>query len=1094
MGNQFGQDGRGGSLARKLGLALGLLLLGTLDRASGQVVPGAANTLRDGFETPKVAWRQEQTDATFKLYVHERTKRAAHEGLQSEGFHFEAGIGGGLYYSYPLPRIVVTDDLRVSLYVRSNRAGVQVLGRIVLPNDIDPESRRPSFVFIPSTSFENAQRWQKIELADMLPAIEQQAKVLRASSRRKVSLEGAYLERLVVNLYGGEGETEVYLDELTIAPVTTEVVEAHGRMIRGEKSKLVTNGSGEGASARTVSDRPRTDAEPLEPVGPGTRMKLDRSRLTKDGFPYLFSGVRAPGADPRTLRRVGADLLVIPRGTDEETIRAASAAGLLLMPELGSPSEKQQPTADQILGEAAAFPTGGEVAFWSVGHNLGNSPDPTVRAAALRKVRETALALRKEKPGGTGLSTATVLGMLPEYARIPENLDAIGIPTPTWAAAIEPYEQFQYLDQRRFLTARGNADALIWSTIDVSAPPIYQEQIWGTDPPPAWGIPHVQPEQIRLATYAALASGCRGLCYVGDETLTQASGRMNLIEMMLLNEEIDLLEPILADPDKQIRMLDTYMPDPPPQPPVSLFALNQPITSRVRTVKEFPPHPSIRAAAITTKDRRGTLLLVADYAKYGQFQPPQMAVDEVRLLVPGARDAHAYLITPGGVTTLQESPGEPGGHLIPLKSFGVSAIVLVTTNTELKDQIETAINKVRPFAIEKAIEQAELQLAWVTEIDERIRALDHAQKESAQLLATSEEIIKAARSALEREDYRTAWDEARRAARPLRILMRYHFMAAYDELIKVLNSPELPCGPVIYNPPESPEDLEKRRSYWVKTHKTPFDPSPKPKARLISPVACPPLASFDTLPQAWKWIDDWIPTGKLSANLMPDGDFTDPKVLKKGDWTIENYKLDDVQASVLLKKGAGADKGGPDKEGNAVILDTKPRQGLRLDDLPPFVDHPLAAIRSPDIPVSARQVYRISAMVYVSKQSAPGVGGLIVRDSIGGERLQYRTSNALADDWFEVVLYRKAPVDGTMNVLIGLAGYGFAAVDDVKVEVIADKLSPEELAPLKAQAKARRDKAAADALIDAPGPNLTRPNTTPAAGRAARTSRGSLLR
>ncbi len=34
--------------------------------------------------------------------------------------------------------------------------------------------------------------------------------------------------------------------------------------------------------------------------------------------------------------------------------------------------------------------------------------------------------------------------------------------------------------------------------------------------------------------------------------------------MALLNEEIDLLEPILADPDKAVRMIDTYLPDPPP--------------------------------------------------------------------------------------------------------------------------------------------------------------------------------------------------------------------------------------------------------------------------------------------------------------------------------------------------------------------------------------------------------------------------------------------------------------------------------------------------------------------------------------------------
>src|SRR6185312_10653653 len=95
----------------------------------------------------------------------------------------------------------------------------------------------------------------------------------------------------------------------------------------------------------------------------------------------------------------------------------------------------------------------------------------------------------------------------------------------------------------------------------------------GTDTPPSWGQPRVQPEQLRLSTYAALAGGCRGICYRADSDLTREPGRMNMIEMALLNEEIDLLEPILADPDKAIRMLDTYLPDPPPPRPVTLFQM-----------------------------------------------------------------------------------------------------------------------------------------------------------------------------------------------------------------------------------------------------------------------------------------------------------------------------------------------------------------------------------------------------------------------------------------------------------------------------------------------------------------------------------------
>ena len=122
---------------------------------------------------------------------------------------------------------------------------------MVLPDDVDPDSRRPSFVLVPGTIFETAERWQKLELADMLPSIERQARVLRASTKRKVSLEGAYLERLIVNIYGGEGETEVYLDELTVGPVPPELAAApSGRAVArgvGPDHRRQSEGTGRAA-------------------------------------------------------------------------------------------------------------------------------------------------------------------------------------------------------------------------------------------------------------------------------------------------------------------------------------------------------------------------------------------------------------------------------------------------------------------------------------------------------------------------------------------------------------------------------------------------------------------------------------------------------------------------------------------------------------------------------------------------------------------------------------------------------------------------------------------------------------------------------
>jgi hypothetical protein len=65
----------------------------------------------------------------------------------------------------------------------------------------------------------------------------------------------------------------------------------------------------------------------------------------------------------------------------------------------------------------------------------------------------------------------------------------------------------------------------------------------------------------------------------------------------------------------------------------------------------------------------------------------------------------------------------------------------------------------------------------------------------------------------------------------------------------------------------------------------------------------------------------------------------------------------------------------------------------------------------------------------------PGAGGLIIRDSLGGEPLQYRTTDALPE-WSEVILYRRSPEEGALSVTLGLAGFGEAFFDDLRIEPI----------------------------------------------------------
>jgi len=971
----------------------------------------ASAVIRDGFESPGTVWKQEQTDTTITLKTHERTTRAAHEGRTSERFRFGSGLGSGFYFSYGLPKLPVTAALRASLFVRASRAGVQVYARVVLPADTDPETKQPSYLLVPGTIYDNVDRWQRLEVLDLRASLERQARVLRASSRRPVGLDGAYLEQIVVNLYTGSGDTEVFLDELSVGPVPAGLAAAHAGAEPGVRPGPV--GVGVGAAA-----------DPAPPPGKAqARVRLDRNRLKRRGDDglyqdWVFTGVLAPGADVASLRNVGGfDVLIDDLDAEPKRWADAAARGFLLMPKVGRRGDGP-PDPDRVFAAASGFPHKGSVLAWDLGDRLGLDADLASRKQELNAVRSTVSKLRELPAGTSRLTTGTVEDDLRQYARAPQNLDMMGIRPTAWASSHSPISTYQYLRQRRDLTVRSNAGALYWAMLPAAAPASTVHSIWGHDVPPAWGNPVVQPEQLRLMTYAALSAGYRGLAYQGDAELTRGTdpGRMLLLEMALLNAEIDLCESIIANGADPIPMYYAFDPDPPVLPPPG-GRINQATLKK----EEMKPLGAIRTSAIGTRDRRGVLLLVADYNGAAQFQPAQSSRDVVKITVIVPEGAQAFEISPGRVRVLERERAV-GGTRLTLPEFDSTALILVTTDVAMAERVRQVVTTVSPRASLMAIEQAEAKLRWVTEINGRLAADGHyliTEKElkrrasynegvptdQADLLAKAAENIKAARENAERLDWETAWSEARRASRPLRILMRGLWDNAYADMVRA-NTPA--------------EDVANEENIAMGRVKR-VGP-----AVMIPAVASPPLAAFNTLPQHHLWVD-WMKSGRFGRNLVPSGSFDDPDTLKTAGWTNESYPYDGVKAKVTTEAIGGDQK----RRGVKMFVEASARGGI--DGLPPFLDLPVASIRSPAVKVRAGQFLKVSVDVLRAVQTPEGYGGLIIRDSIGGEALQF-VSNEPIPKRTKVILYRRAAADGDFTVTLGLAGYGEAYFDDLSVQ------------------------------------------------------------
>ena len=998
--------------------ATAFLLLSALAVGGAAPAGRTEGVLRDGFESDRTSWRIEKTDAEVQLFAHDRSGKAVREGRSSEHFQFVAGPGGdGFYVSYALPKIPIDEALRVGLQVRSDRSGVQLLGRVILPADVDPDTNKPSFVLIPGAILEAPGRWQRLELRDIPLAAERRARVLRAGSKRQVSLEGAYIDRLVVNLYGGPGPTEVFLDELRVEPVPAATAEAFDRSARARDSGELPPLPG--PSGRTVSAR--DDAANSGPRR--QRRPAGRGSADPDGPepPDPPGPPVAPNDRPRPEPRPGEDPPVRLRCPGHPRRRPGRGHRRrladwprALMPEIDPGPDGAGLDPNRVRQIVGKFPAKDSVAFWSLGRGIGGSISLEARNREHDRVVEAAHALRELK-GAPGLSTGEVVGSFRRFARVPDQLDVLGVRPFGWGSTQQPNEFSAYLQQRHDLTALDNGDALYAAWISMSPDRAVARATWGLDRPPSWGVPRVQPDQLRQMVYLALSAGCRAIGFDADIDLTRGAGHSLLIEAALLNEEIDLIEWLLADTAKSAQTLPTYRPDIRIGPAAA--SLNA-VVSRFNKSPETPPHESIRAASFGTKDRRGALLLVADLATDSQFQPPQMALKELNIDVPGMPDeAIAYEISPGDVRVIS-SKRTPGGIKLVIPEFNGTAIIYISTDGARISEIQRAIAGVRPVAVNLLIEQAQATLATTLEVHRLLYDDGHKLPDANpdEILDAVTKSLKTAQEAQEALTYDIAWLEATRARRGLAHLMRLHWEAAVADFTKALTDPKQPAGP------------------------TPQAGFKEPTVRPFSPVWVPPLTSFATLPQAYVW-KDWIVKGKLSQNLLPSGNFEDPDALVRAGWVDEGYQSEDNRSEFVVMPEKG-----PKMIRRVLKLSGPPADAKRgIDALAPFLDHPVAAVRTPPMKVYEREFLRIAVQVDMPTPCAPGAGGVYVRDSIGGEALQFRSTMALPG-WQEVVLYRRVPADGELTVLLGYGGHNFARFDNLRIQK-AVSVSPGQLRP-----------------------------------------------
>ena len=94
--------------------------------------------ITESFESAEPSLQVIDRDCWYRLEAQSRTSTHVHSGNASEYVRIAAGPGTRILIGQRVPAARVIDELVPEMWIRSDRAGLQMMARVVLPRVVDP--------------------------------------------------------------------------------------------------------------------------------------------------------------------------------------------------------------------------------------------------------------------------------------------------------------------------------------------------------------------------------------------------------------------------------------------------------------------------------------------------------------------------------------------------------------------------------------------------------------------------------------------------------------------------------------------------------------------------------------------------------------------------------------------------------------------------------------------------------------------------------------------------------------------------------------------------------------------------------------------
>jgi hypothetical protein len=924
---------------------------------AGLVVPVcAARDHVDGLDAGRPNWTASFDRQAARMTRHLRTTEHRHDGRGAELFEFEVSAPITLLeLGYGLPAARLIDELKLSVWFRAEHDGARISARIVFPYQTDPATGQSLAIHVDGDKYTKVGQWQKLECTEMKARLQRVLPQLRlklqhsAGPKQDIDLRGLFVDAAVINVQTSPGTYQFVLDELRFGPVVDASAE----------------------SSIQQAGRSEPEIEP-EAVFRGDQLHVR-------GRPYFPRFVPYRGEPPGELARMRLREVWIPDYQDRPLVEEFNRAGLRVI--AVPPQVKVEDGPHREAGREHLAPFGPDtspVLFWYLGTHIAPGKKKEL-IAWQEQIRNADRSFQRPLMGD-------VSGLERTYSR---QLSMIGISRPPIHTSLGMKTYRDWLIEHRNLAQPGS---FVWTWVQTEPVPSIAENRQAA----GWGPQIVEPEQLRLEVYAALAAGCRGIGFWTHSSLTD--DRPGSVErklmLALLNMELELLEPLIATGNVSGQTPFTVQVS----QKRNLKAGKSPL-ARVNGDKAREAALNEREIQLRRKDQLkrdleaavirtglGMLVLPVWYADESEYVPDQMVANDAKIVVPGVGDsARAWEITTTDIRGLDDSIERvAGGTQVTLKKFDMTSAVLFTDNDRLIEHFREKMKTLREPAARVTLELARAKLERVSAVDLELHKLGMGQQDAGWILARAKDCLDRAETQLREQRFHDSRLLSGDALQLLRIL---------------------------------------QYRYWSDAVR-----------RMYSPVSSPHTLCFQTIPDHWRMISR---IGRVKTygirNILRSGDFEDVDTMVAEGWKHEQSDIAGIRATAeLYPKGH--------KGTYSLRLIAAPAAKLNGEDPPASIPERPVTVISPPVTVYKGQLVYISGWVKVSAPSIGSLDGAIFYDSLGGPgtALRWRT----IADWNRFELVREVSETTELTLTMALSGLGEIRFDDLEIIPLEVDASP----------------------------------------------------